>query len=214
MRLTVVQIADRLRTEADAYRFLEALRWGDGDPVCPHCDNEGATYIRPLNGTSRKTRTGAMSERRVWRCLSCRKQFSAITGTVFHGTKVPLRTWALVIFEMCASKNGVSAREIERKYGVCPRTAWHMMHRIREAMKTDGLVQTMRANHCCGRDVHRWQPEKPPCFPAGGASPSRPDQARARQSADRQGLGALAHQHDYGRGSLSRDPGRNRRIAS
>ncbi len=128
MKLTVVQIADRLRSEADAYRYLEELRWGEGEPGCPHCGETGATYIQPTNGVSRKTRTGEMSERRVWRCVHCRKQFSVITGTVFHGTKVPLRTWVLVVFEMVSSKNGISAREVERKYGVCPRTAWHMMH--------------------------------------------------------------------------------------
>jgi len=142
--MTVLQIADRLRTEADAYLFVEELRWGDGEPVCPHCDGIGATYIRPSNGVSRKTRTGAMSERRVWRCLSCRKQFSVLTGTIFHGTKVPIRIWVLLIFEMCANKNGIAAREVERKYGVCPRTAWHIMHRIREAMKNDALVESMR----------------------------------------------------------------------
>ena len=142
--MTVLQIADRIRSEADAYLFLEELRWGDGDPVCFHCDSLGASYVEPANGVSRKTRTGAMSERRVWRCFSCRKQFSVLTGTIFHGTKASLRTWVLVIFEMCASKNGVAAREIERKYGVCARTAWHMMHRIREAMKSDALVASMR----------------------------------------------------------------------
>ena len=144
MGLTVLQIADKLRSEADAYRFMEELRWGDAEPACAHCGNVGASFIEPKNGTSRKTRTGAMSERRVWRCFSCRKQFSVITGTVFHGTKVALRTWVLVVFEMCASKNGVSAREIERKYGVCARTAWFMLHRIREAMLNDGLIATMR----------------------------------------------------------------------
>jgi transposase-like protein len=143
MRYTVPQLTDRLRSEADAYEFMEELRWVDG-PVCPHCDHVGASYIAPANGVSRKTRTGAETQRRIWRCLSCRKQFSVITGTVFHGTKVPLRTWVLVVFEMCASKNGVSAREIERKYGVCPRTAWFVLHRVREAMKTDALVESMR----------------------------------------------------------------------
>jgi transposase-like protein len=58
-----------------------------------------------------------------------------MTGTIFHGSKVPLRTWLFVLFEMCASKNGMAAREIERKYGVAPKTAWFMAHRIREAMK-------------------------------------------------------------------------------
>lgn len=144
MGVSIIQIAERVKTEGDAYRFMEQLRWGAGEPTCPHCDHLGATYIAPANGVSRKTRTGAASERRVWRCRSCRKQFSVLTGTVFHGTRVSLRAWVLVIFEMCASKNGVAAREIERKYGVCPRTAWFMMHRIREAMKADPLVQSMR----------------------------------------------------------------------
>lgn len=142
--MTVIELADRLRTEADAYKFVEELRWPNGVAVCPHCGNEGATYIEPTNGTDRATRTGARSQRRVWRCLNCRKQFSVITGTVMHGTKVPLRVWVLCFFEMVSSKNGVAAREIERKYGVCCRTAWHLMHRIREAMKNDGLVQSMR----------------------------------------------------------------------
>jgi transposase-like protein len=81
-----------------------------------------------------------MSQRRVWRCVGCAKQFSVLTDTPFHGTKITIRKWVFVIFEMCASKNGVSAREVERKYGLCPRTAWFMMHRIREAMKADNLV--------------------------------------------------------------------------
>jgi transposase-like protein len=85
-----------------------------------------------------------MSERRVWRCHGCRKQFSVLTGTMMHATKIPVRTWLLVIFEMCASKNGVSAREVERKYGLTPRTAWHLTHRIRSAMAGgDGLLSTM-----------------------------------------------------------------------
>jgi hypothetical protein len=41
-----------------------------------------------------------------------------------HGSKVPLRTWLFVLFEMCASENGLAAREIERKYHVAPKTAW------------------------------------------------------------------------------------------
>jgi transposase-like protein len=134
MGLTITALADRVQTEADAYKFLEDLRWPSGTPTCPHCGNVGADYIAPTNGTSRATRTGAMSERRVWRCGGCRKQFSVLTGTPLHGTKIAVRKWVFVIFEMCSSKNGVAAREIERKYGLCPRTAWFMMHRIREIM--------------------------------------------------------------------------------
>ena len=108
--------------------------------MCPHCGAKAAYFIRPLNGASRRTRTGTQTERRLWKCAACRKQFSVITNTVMHGTKVPIRTWVFVLLEMVASKNGVAAREIERKYQVTPRTAWHMTQRIREAMKSDPLA--------------------------------------------------------------------------
>jgi transposase-like protein len=138
-RITVNELSKRLRSEADAYLLLEELRWGD-NAECPHCGSDDVRYIAPANGVSRRTRTGTMSERRVWRCRGCRRQFSVLTGTIMHGTKVSVRSWLFIIFEMCASKNGVAAREIERKYGVAARTAWFVMHRIREAMKDDGLT--------------------------------------------------------------------------
>jgi transposase-like protein len=136
----ILQLADSLRTQADAYRYLERLRWG-GRPICPHCGSVDKHYfLTPANGKSRKTRTGAKSERRVWKCAACRKQFTVLVGTIFHGTKIPIPVWLLVIFDACSAKNGISAREVERKYGVCPRTAWHMMHRLREAMKREPMA--------------------------------------------------------------------------
>jgi transposase-like protein len=140
MSMNVLQLADKLRTEGDAYRYLEELRW-NGRPLCPHCGSVGEHYfLTPANGKSRRTRTGAPSERRVWKCRDCRKQFSVLTGTIMHGSKVPVRTWLFVIFEACSSKNGIAAREVERKYGLCPRTAWHLLHRIREAMKREPMA--------------------------------------------------------------------------
>ncbi|MDQ1685735.1 MAG: hypothetical protein QOC82_2472 [Frankiaceae bacterium] len=130
----------RLTSEAAAYEPLEQLRWGS-EPVCPHCGTVGqATHLQPVNGVSRATRTGKPTERRVWKCNACRKQFTVLVGTIFPGTKIPVRTWVLVILEMVASKNGLAAREIERKYDLTNKTAWFMLHRIREAMKRDPLA--------------------------------------------------------------------------
>ncbi len=130
---------ERIPTEAAAYEYLESLRW-DGEPVCPHCGNgERCYFLNPANGTDRKTRTGALSERRVWKCGACRKQFSVLTGSVMHGTRIAVRTWVLVLLEMCSAKNGISAREIERRYGVTNRSAWFMLHRIRHAMDHNGM---------------------------------------------------------------------------
>ncbi|MCA1699035.1 MAG: transposase, partial [Actinobacteria bacterium] len=139
-QLSILTLSEQLRTEADAYRFLEDLRWGD-KPICPHCGSVRKHYfLNPANGESRKTRTGTASQRRVWKCADCRKQFSVLTGTIFHGTKIPVRTWIFVVFEMCSSTNGVAAREIERKYGLTPKSAWHMLHRIRFAMEREPLA--------------------------------------------------------------------------
>lgn len=144
MALSITNIAEKIPTEADAYKFLEDLRWGD-QPVCPHCGSVRKPYfLKPSNGTSRKTRTGSESQRRVWKCADCRKQFSVLTGTIFHGSKISVRSWVYVIFEMCASKNGVAAREIERKYGLTPKSAWYMLHRIREAMKREPLAGLLK----------------------------------------------------------------------
>jgi transposase-like protein len=139
MSLSLPRLADQLKTEADAYKFLERLRWND-QPVCPHCGGIKPYFLTPKNGATRKTRTGTDSERRVWKCRECRKQFSVLTGTIFHGTKIPVRYWIFVVFEMASSKNGVAAREIERKYGLSTKSAWFMMHRIREAMKREPMA--------------------------------------------------------------------------
>jgi|SRR5579862_116006 len=139
-KTTVMTLARQIKSEADAYEYMERLRWPDG-PVCPHCaSRERHYFLTPKtkdadNVAARKTSRGTMSQRRVWKCKTCRKQFSVTTGTVFHGTKVPLHTWLMVVFEMCANKNGVAAREIARKYGVAPKTAWFMTNRLREAMR-------------------------------------------------------------------------------
>src|SRR5690349_16938660 len=131
----------RVPNEEAAYLLMEDLRWSATGIACPHCGSLAKHYfLKPRDPEGRKTRTGSRSQRRVWKCKDCRKQFSVLTGTIFHGTKIPLQTWLFVVFEMCASKNGVAAREIERKYDVTPKSAWFMVHRIREAMKRDPLA--------------------------------------------------------------------------
>jgi len=139
MKTTIASLSREILTEADAYLYLENMRW-HGEAKCPKCASTDVRYIAPTNGVSRTTARGSQSERRVWRCNPCKKQFSVLTGTIMHATKIPVRTWLMVIYEMCSSKNGVAAREIDRKYGLCPRTAWHMLHRIREAMSHDDFV--------------------------------------------------------------------------
>lgn len=133
----------RLVDETASYELLEELRWGS-QPVCPHCGSiDRATYLTPANGVSRCTRTGAASQRRVWKCRACRRQFSVLTGTLFHGTKISIRTWCLVVIEALASEDGTSAREIERKYHLTAKTARFVVERVRRARAEDALFAAL-----------------------------------------------------------------------
>lgn len=138
---SIPKLAATVQTEADAYRFLEELRWTDGTPdECPHCDATGKFYYLTPKGGQRQTRTGKLTQRRVWKCASCRRKFSVLVGTPLHGTKISIRTWVLVMFELVASKNSISAWEISRKYEIDNESAWHMLHRLREAMKMEPVA--------------------------------------------------------------------------
>ena len=179
-RVTIATLSKQIITEADAYRHLEGMRWS-GAPVCAHCDGTDVYLIPPANGVSRKTAAGKMSERRVWKCRECKRQFSVLTGTIMHATKISVRTWVLVIFDMCASKNGISAREVERRYGVSARSAWHMLHRIRHAMANHGsdtMVGLLVADETwIGGDPkndHHYKPQpKPEVFQPGSIRPNQ-----------------------------------------
>lgn len=137
MDLNFRTLTERITDDEAAYEFLEELRW-NGQPVCPHCGSIAAHYfLTPKATDGRKTRTGKVTVRRLWKCKDCRRQFSVLTGTMMHGTKISIRTWLFVIYQMCSSKNGIASREVERDYGLTPRSAWFLVQRIREAMLND-----------------------------------------------------------------------------
>lgn len=105
-----------------AAEYLESLRWPNG-PVCPHCGNDEKHYSLP-----HKTR-------RLWKCASCRKQFTVTVGTIFEGSHIGLHKWLLAFYLLCSSKKGMSAHQLHRMLGVTYKSAWFMAHRIRYAME-------------------------------------------------------------------------------
>jgi transposase-like protein len=125
-------MADAIHTEArfndeDAARqHLESVYWPHG-PVCPHC-----------GGTERNTRLQGTAHRAgLLYCADCKSQFTVTVGTVFERSKVPLHKWVFATHLMCASKKGISSKQLERMLGVTYKTAWFMSHRIREAMNIE-----------------------------------------------------------------------------
>lgn len=124
----------RFQDENAAREHLEALHWPDG-PFCPHCGSFNAKRLPLQRGRKTKANPEGALRYGVVQCNDCRQQYTVTVGTVFESSKVPLHKWLYVNHVLCSSKKGTSAHQIARNIGVSYKTAWFMMHRIREAMK-------------------------------------------------------------------------------
>ena len=98
------------------HQYLAQLRWPEGFK-CPHCSVSAATRIR----------------RDAWRCSHCRREASLTTGTILHGSHLPLRKWVTAMWLMTALP-GISQQNYAARLGVSTRIAWSLMRRIRMAM--------------------------------------------------------------------------------
>ncbi len=131
--VNLATLAPYFADEDKATEFVEKLMWPKG-PICPHCNHKDRFYR--LEGKSHR--------RGLWKCGTCRKQFSVKVGTIFEGSHIPLTKWLLAIYMMCSSKKGVSANQLHRALGISYKSAWHLCHRIRYAMTQEPLVGKLR----------------------------------------------------------------------
>jgi len=130
----MIDIHKQFTTEDKCLDYIEAMRWPNG-VCCIHCGVLNVSKItREKKGKNQRTR--------IYQCLEkeCGKQFSATSGTIFNDTHLPLTKWFLAIAFICEAKKGMSALQVQRHLGVNYRTAWHLCHRIREAMQEGGLL--------------------------------------------------------------------------
>jgi transposase-like protein len=105
---------------AKARNWLEKLLWADGR-ACGYCGTLDESSELP-------------SRRGYYQCNACRKQFTVMVGTVFERSHIPLNKWLMAAFLICSSKKGISAHQMHRMLGITYKSAWFMMHRLREAM--------------------------------------------------------------------------------
>lgn len=76
------------------------------------------------------------------------KQIHPLKGTIFEKSSTPLTTWFYALYLFTVSKNGVSAKELQRTLGVTYKCAWRMCHQIRKLMQqgTDPLSGVIEAD--------------------------------------------------------------------
>jgi transposase-like protein len=113
------QLLDYFREEKTCIEYYENIRWGD-TPVCPHCGSE-----KPY-----KTNRG-------YKCSNkdCHKKFTVKVGTIFQNSKISLRIWFAAIYLATTSKKGISSVQLGEQLGITQKTAWFVLHRIREMLK-------------------------------------------------------------------------------
>ena len=112
-------------SDGAAVDYLEKRRW-PGEACCPRWGDVDCYQM--------KTRAGERNPDFRWRCRGCRRTFTVRTGTPMEESRLPLRYWVHVLWRACASKKGVSAKQIERELCVEYRTALFLPHRVRTAM--------------------------------------------------------------------------------
>ena len=116
--VTLFELTEMFPDETSARTWFENLVWSNGR-YCPRCGS---------------TRTHEASHKHSpYRCTDCRSYFSVKTGTLTEGSNLPLRKWAFAIYLETTSLKGISSMKLHREIGVTQKTAWFMLHRIREA---------------------------------------------------------------------------------
>ncbi len=119
-------VAPHFQSHELAREWLEGQRWPDG-PICSHCGTVNRAYKTKKLGW--------------YRCAEkeCRKDFTVTTGTVMERSHIALNKWLMAFYLMSSSKKGVSAHQLHRSLKLDYKSAWFMAHRIREAMRADGM---------------------------------------------------------------------------
>jgi transposase-like protein len=111
-------------SDSKAEETFRLVRWADtkGAPVCPHCGGVDAYECRRPNGSLR------------FRCRACAKDFTLTSGTLFASHKLPLRMYLAAIAIFCNEVKGKSALAISRDLGLAYKSAFVLLHKLREAM--------------------------------------------------------------------------------
>jgi transposase-like protein len=109
-----------------AFNYMKQVRWPSGVVTCYHCGSEKHSFI---------------STRKIWKCKDCKKQFSIRLGTIFNDSPIGFDKWICATWLIANAKNGISSYELGRSLGVCQKTGWFMLSRIRLALQNGSIMK-------------------------------------------------------------------------
>lgn len=126
MRYTFKQFKDEYPDDDTCLQAVLENRYGT---TCPKCGVVNTKFYK-------------ITGRKAFACLNCRKHIYPLADTIFRKSETSLWNWFYAIYLFSVSKNGVSAKELERHLGVTYKTAWRMAKQIRKLMEQDNDILT------------------------------------------------------------------------
>jgi transposase-like protein len=128
--ISTFQLFDMFPDEASARTHLEDRLWPRG-PVCPQCNSGERITARAKGGFKR--------------CNACKFDFTVRTGTIFGRSHVPLHKWLYAIYLLVTARKGISSIQLAKEIGITQKSAWFVLHRLREACGGAGSGEVQHA---------------------------------------------------------------------
>lgn len=129
--MTIFELLKKFPTENSIIEYFIRARYGE-TVICPHCGH----VIEVKNRNDRP---------KLFNCRFCKNTFSIFKGTIFEKSDSDLRKWFYAIHLFLNDKKGISAKQLQREIGVTYKTAWRMLHKIREAMSNTDMSKAFEA---------------------------------------------------------------------
>jgi len=120
-------VSATIPNEQSALAFFVKIRWQEGE-FCPYCDHDKLYRLR---------------DDETHKCANCKMNFSVKVGTIFEGTKLPIRTWYLAIAYLLDNAGKVSSTALAQRLGVTQKRAWLMLQRLHAAASTPSFKRPL-----------------------------------------------------------------------
>src|SRR5579872_5954819 len=128
--ISIFQLFEMIPDQGSARIYLEGRLWPNG-PRCPVC-GLGERITERKGG--------------FYRCNQCKEDFTVRTGTIFERSHVPLHKWIYAMYLLVTARKGISSMQLAKEIGITQKSAWFVLHRLREACggdldKLQGIVE-------------------------------------------------------------------------
>ena len=115
--ISTFQLFERFPTAESARVYLESRLWPKG-ATCPVCKSAERITVRKGG---------------YYRCNACQEDFTVRTGTIFERSHIPLHKWLYAMYLLVTARKGISSLQLAKEIGITQKSAWFVLHRLREA---------------------------------------------------------------------------------